>query len=237
MKKNKIFILLIIVLLAAYAGRFSSYAKTADAAVGNVVRKENLNVPVPGEMLQSIGNDVMQLKTNNKFAKMGMSVRAITIISITTSSVILADNIFLIIPLIIKCRKYKRILKEKQEKESLASVTLVPGFTVKNRASSEKISSSYPTLVRVKTGETIVIDKDNFLIGSDVNFADYCIRDNHNIERQHACIIKTNSIYYLKDLDTENGTYINGMRIAKDYEVRVYIGNTIGFADEVFELK
>ena len=43
--------------------------------------------------------------------------------------------------------------------------------------------------------------------------------------------------YYIQDLETTNGTYVNGMRVAPGRYVKLTDGSTIKMAEEEFEFK
>ena len=97
--------------------------------------------------------------------------------------------------------------------------------------------SVFPTLYRIKTGETIQVNQNSFVIGSVENSVDYCISGNTNISRKHACIMKFEDGYYIQDLDTTNGTFVNDMRVMPGRYVKVVSGNIIRLAEEEFEFK
>lgn len=94
--------------------------------------------------------------------------------------------------------------------------------------------ASFGELVRVKTGETIVIDKDHFRIGREKTKVDYCVEDNTNIGRFHAEIISDGPHTYLVDQHSRNFTYLNGERIEPEEQVEIIDGDTITFADEEY---
>ena len=97
--------------------------------------------------------------------------------------------------------------------------------------------SVFPTLRRIKTGEVIEVNQNSFVIGSVENSVDYCITGNTNISRKHACIMKFEDGYYLQDLDTTNGTFVNGMRVMSGRYVKISSGSVIRLAEEEFEFK
>ena len=93
---------------------------------------------------------------------------------------------------------------------------------------------SYPTLTRNKTGESVTINKNSFIIGKSPDMVDYCIRYNSNISRKHVCIIKMEDGYYIQDLDTTNGTYVNDIRVSGNRSVKLEDGCIIKMAEEEF---
>ncbi len=93
---------------------------------------------------------------------------------------------------------------------------------------------SYPTLTRNKTGESVTINKNSFIIGKSPDMVDYCIRYNSNISRKHVCIIRMEDGYYIQDLDTTNGTYVNDIRVSGNRSVKLEDGCIIKMAEEEF---
>ncbi len=90
-----------------------------------------------------------------------------------------------------------------------------------------------PQLRIVEDGnvEEIVINKPSFIIGRLEGHVDY-VHLNNAIGKVHAEIITRAGCYFLKDLNSKNGTYINGKRIEsnKEYEIknndRITLANT-----------
>jgi len=70
-------------------------------------------------------------------------------------------------------------------------------------------------------GERIKINKDKFVIGRLSSMVDYAIQGN-TVGKLHAEISVIGGSYFIKDLNSKNGTYINGLRISsnKEYEIR-----------------
>lgn len=87
---------------------------------------------------------------------------------------------------------------------------------------SETSNSAYPYLERLgdHSIERIVINKDRFTIGRLGNMVDHVIADG-TIGKLHAEIKSRDGDYYLIDLNSKNGTYINGERIASNKEHRI----------------
>lgn len=102
---------------------------------------------------------------------------------------------------------------------------------------SDSGMSSYPTIVRYRTGESVMIRQNSFIIGSSMDSVDYYISGNSNISRKHACIMKFEDGYYIQDLDTTNGTYVNDMRVMPGKYMKVENGNIIKLAEEEFEFR
>lgn len=97
---------------------------------------------------------------------------------------------------------------------------------------SEASSLSYPYLERVgaHSNERIVIDKDRFIIGRLGSMVDHVISDG-TIGKLHAEIKSRDGDYYLTDLNSKNGTYINGERIASNKEHQINGSCRIKFSE------
>jgi hypothetical protein len=92
-------------------------------------------------------------------------------------------------------------------------------------------SSGRRRLVLKFNGQTIQIDKDEFIIGRGARTADLAIRDG-NISRRHAAIVFHDGVYFMKDLGSTNGIEYAGQRVESkrieegdvysicDYEIR-----------------
>jgi pSer/pThr/pTyr-binding forkhead associated (FHA) protein len=59
------------------------------------------------------------------------------------------------------------------------------------------------------------IDQDEIIIGRDSG-NDIQI-DNIGVSREHAKIIKSENYYFIEDLNSTNGTFVNGKKINKKY--------------------
>ena len=94
-----------------------------------------------------------------------------------------------------------------------------------------------PILIRRKTGERISINQNSFVIGSIKDSVDYCISDNTNISRKHACIMKLEDGYYIQDMNTTNGTFVNDMRVMPERYIKLESGSVIRMAEEEFDYK
>lgn len=93
------------------------------------------------------------------------------------------------------------------------------------------------TLIRKKNGENIVVNKDNFSIGKDTQNIDFRIADNSAISRRHATIKKINGEVVLEDNGSTNGTFVNGIRLAKNQIKGIKNGDVIKFANEEFDYR
>lgn len=93
------------------------------------------------------------------------------------------------------------------------------------------------SLCRLRTYEIILINKSVFRVGKESRYADYVVRDNDKVSRSHADIITRGNRYFIMDLNSTNGTYINGRQIPVRQEVEVYNGDCLKLANEEFEFR
>ena len=80
----------------------------------------------------------------------------------------------------------------------------------------------------------IEITKPEFVIGKKASAVDGCISFNKMISRVHCKIIKQNNKYYIQDLGSANGTFVNGKRIIVNDMEQISSGDTIRFANSDF---
>lgn len=96
----------------------------------------------------------------------------------------------------------------------------------------ESVPEAY--LIRIRTGEAVLIDRDVFRIGFAENTSDYAISDNEAISTKHAQIIRRNGRYYVVDVGSTNCTYVDRRMIRKLEEIEIFSGTNICFANEHF---
>lgn len=94
-----------------------------------------------------------------------------------------------------------------------------------------------PYLIRVKNNERIALNKPVFRIGKEKSYVDYFISDNTAISRSHANVITRDGEYFVVDTNSTNHTYVNGMMIQSNVEMKIEDGATIKLANEEFNFK
>lgn len=94
-----------------------------------------------------------------------------------------------------------------------------------------------PYIVRKRTGEKILINRNLFKLGKDASYVDYCIRDNPAVSRNHADIVRKPDGFYLVDKGSLNHTFVNGKKLAADEYRKLENGCLMQLADEVFEFR
>lgn len=89
-------------------------------------------------------------------------------------------------------------------------------------------------LLRQKTGQTAVLNKNQFIIGKSQTLADFCIMDNQTVSRKHAMLYEDNGGWYVDDLSSLKGTSVNGVKVVPGQPVRLKSGDRISLSDETF---
>jgi pSer/pThr/pTyr-binding forkhead associated (FHA) protein len=96
------------------------------------------------------------------------------------------------------------------------------------------VGAKAPTLTRLKTGETVKIDGQQFVIGKKQEKVNYCILDNPAISRVHAAIVERDGQFYIIDAGSTNHTYVDGTQAPANLEVPINNGAKIRLANEEF---
>lgn len=78
--------------------------------------------------------------------------------------------------------------------------------------------------------QNIFIDKTPFRIGSKTEVNDAVINESV-ISRAHAEITIEEERYYIKDLESKNGTFVNGTMLAFNKRLELFAGDRISFAN------
>lgn len=93
-------------------------------------------------------------------------------------------------------------------------------------------------ILKSSNGEEVIVNKNEFLIGRFKEQVDYVI-SNNTVGKVHAEIICREGKYFVKDLNSRNGTYINQQRIDSNKEYEINAGDKLSFSDShyVVELK
>ncbi len=97
-------------------------------------------------------------------------------------------------------------------------------------------SKQQPVLVGIGEEDSIVISKPDFVVGRNLDTCDYAIH-NKSIGRAHARIQSTDGKFYIFDLDSKNGTFINGNRLISNKRYELKPNDKISFANIQFCFK
>lgn len=101
----------------------------------------------------------------------------------------------------------------------------------------EQQAVHFASLYRLLTNEVISINKPVFRIGKERSYSDYFVANNDKVSRSHADIITRSGRYYIVDLNSKNGTYINDVPVPVQQEVEIHFGDRIRLANDEFEFR
>ncbi len=79
---------------------------------------------------------------------------------------------------------------------------------------------------------SIPIDKKSFLIGRSKSLVDFAIPESLTVGRIHAEVVKESDDYYVVDINTKNGTFINGKRLQSQKKYKLNSGDEVRFGNE-----
>ena len=137
-----------------------------------------------------------------------------------------------------KKRDRKNRKKNKAKEEDFEDFVFEPGQqiyepTVLLRPQDIEKSSYELMYMGDKHQDNIRIDKDEVLLGSSKEGNDSVI-DSPVISRFHAKIIREGEMFYVQDLNSTNGTSVNGKLIGYRDKVRLNPNDEVMFADECY---
>ena len=101
---------------------------------------------------------------------------------------------------------------------------------------SQSSKPSQPELICEQTGEVVVLTKFPFYIGCAGEYADF-VPAAEGVSRIHCCISKKEDNYYLSDLNSTNGTYLNGKEVAPGKDMLLSEGDEIRVSSQEFYMK
>ncbi|AAK78023.1 pSer/pThr/pTyr-binding forkhead associated (FHA) protein [Clostridium acetobutylicum] len=158
-------------------------------------------------------------------------------------AVVVAVDVALVIFILLRGNKVETVADKrrantsfiKRDKEAKESKPSKREIVTEMSYETELLDSKTAFLMSKKAGtvERIFINKDSFKIGRISGQADY-ISDNKAVGKLHAEIRKQNEKYYLIDLTSRNGTFVNGQKINSDELYEIRNGDTIMFANSEF---
>lgn len=121
--------------------------------------------------------------------------------------------------------------------QSAGETTVLGGGAAGETTVLSRASVNGGTLTRKRTGETVSINTDQFIIGRERKGVNYCIADNSSISRNHVRLTVRGGTTYLTDLNAANGTFVNGVKVMPRQEIALKNGDKITLADEDLEFK
>ena len=93
-----------------------------------------------------------------------------------------------------------------------------------------------PELICEETAEVIPLTKFPFYIGSAADYVDY-VMQTEGVSRIHCCINKKEEKYYLSDLNSTNGTYLNFQEVLPGKEKLLSASDEIRIVSRNFYVK
>lgn len=99
------------------------------------------------------------------------------------------------------------------------------------RGASKSLNKNAYLMAKCTT--PVLIDKILFHIGKLPSENDYHI-NNNLVSRKHAVITYDCGMFYIEDLNSKNGTYLNDKRIIPNQKIKLTGGDRIAFANQSF---
>ncbi len=181
-------------------------------------------------------------KLENAKEELVLKMKTTKKIMIVLAVVIVFELIWLIRILIWKSKQKGNAAEKKTEKKSVKKAekkeqkkVVYEEPTVYLDTENEKTVKTHKTrayIIREKDGRKCYLDKTEFFIGKREEGNDLVLADNKAISRSHACITKKDGAYYIKDLNSANGTFVNNIAISPDKAVALKDRDIIILADE-----
>lgn len=126
-------------------------------------------------------------------------------------------------------KKQRSITEEKAQKEQEEDIEIEKTMVIK-RVDKKGM------LIRVQDGKRKYIDHPEWTIGKEEK--NHCvISENPAISRKHAKILWNKDTYYIMDLGSVNGTFVNGVEVKGENKIQLHHGDKIVLANEVFEFR
>ena len=132
------------------------------------------------------------------------------------------------------------VSSEREERDFYAgdeggnSDTIIMGRGVREQNNHFYQREKKAVIKNINTGKVLPLDKPEIYIGRKGDVNDFIVRNNSSVGRRHACIKWEQGSYYLYDLESSNGTYINGANIGVGGKSRLKNKDKFTLADEDF---
>ena len=89
-------------------------------------------------------------------------------------------------------------------------------------------------LVQKSNGRHIQINKNSFVLGKSSDGTDFQVKGNDTISRTHCKILRRGSEFFVEDLGSLNGTFIDGEQAVEGDQVQIHDGQELMMSDERF---
>ena len=93
---------------------------------------------------------------------------------------------------------------------------------------------AYGYLYSDRLNRDFQITSNPIIFGRSQTQSDFAISDNNKLSRKHAMFLKKGDGYYVMDIGSSNGVYLNRNRIEVNAEVLLQDGDVVLLADEAF---
>lgn len=131
-----------------------------------------------------------------------------------------------------KKRKWFTLKSRKQEALQTANPTMLLAEAVPYKTTQLLVSKK---LENLSGGEDIILSDFPLHIGSSAEDSDFVV-NNVTVSRRHAVITMECGGYYIEDMDSTNGTFVNGSRLSPNEPIRIKEGDKIFLANEKYRL-
>jgi pSer/pThr/pTyr-binding forkhead associated (FHA) protein len=155
---------------------------------------------------------------------------------------VLVTIILLLLIALLRTRRHQAEREEKWEETLRDQPTPVPAPAPAasngqsaNGTGEEEEKTVYGRLVVIDGLEDkeILLDQEEFIIGRRAESDCHYVIDQPFVSPRHCMIISHEGSYAIRDLNTKNGTFINGERIPRDRDVVVPIGSEVGITERI----
>lgn len=111
-----------------------------------------------------------------------------------------------------------------------------PGFKNNELQKNTKLTQPELTLTAINSPvqKVLTVNQQEYLIGKNPDMVDGVITYNPAVSRVHCKIFYTDSKYYLTDMNSANGTYINHKRLEKNQTIEITSGDYLRLANSDF---
>lgn len=108
-----------------------------------------------------------------------------------------------------------------------------------NIESFKMINSSRNNCYRLKENGKFVanLSEGSYIVGSSERKSDILIINNKSVSGLHAVLRISKNRVFVRDLNTTNGTYVNGIRILPMEEIEIKSGDEIRFSSSIYVLE
>lgn len=103
--------------------------------------------------------------------------------------------------------------------------------------SNQTSSSLRMVALNAPTQFEINIDRDETIIGKKADLVDEVVPYNQMISRKHCKVMRNNGVYYIVDLGSVNGTYVNNVKLLPNQSHQMNKGDIIQLADSRFQIE